>query len=94
MYTDLFAGNLKELAKKLPYLKEQKLTYLHLMPLLQMPVSYTHLDVYKRQLQICLQVRDLLGVLAAHKDIGIDIIVVHIRGVDLLDPVDVYKRQR
>ena len=24
-------------AKKLPYLKEQKLTYLHLMPLLQMP---------------------------------------------------------
>ena len=37
MYTDLFAGNLKELAKKLPYLKEQKLTYLHLMPLLLMP---------------------------------------------------------
>ena len=37
MYTDLFAGNLKELAKKLPYLKEQNLTYLHLMPLLQMP---------------------------------------------------------
>ncbi len=40
MYTDLFAGNLKELAKKLPYLKEQKLTYLHLMHLmhlLQMP---------------------------------------------------------
>ena len=36
MYTDLFAGNLKELARKLPYLKEQKLTYLHLMPLLQM----------------------------------------------------------
>ena len=28
---------MKELAKKLPYLKEQKLTYLHLMPLLQMP---------------------------------------------------------
>ena len=37
MYTDLFAGNLKELAKKLPYFKEQKLTYLHLMPSLQMP---------------------------------------------------------
>ena len=30
MYTDLFAGNLKELAKKLPYLKEQKLTYLQI----------------------------------------------------------------
>ena len=42
MYTDLFAGNLKELAKKLPYLKEQKLTYLHLMPLLQM--SHPHND--------------------------------------------------
>ena len=41
MYTDLFAGNLKELAKKLPYLKEQKLTYLHLMPLLQMPPPTT-----------------------------------------------------
>ena len=50
MYTDLFAGNLKELAKKLPYLKEQKLTYLHLMPLLQMP----HPDVYKRQVQTIL----------------------------------------
>ncbi|OZG63769.1 amylosucrase [Bifidobacterium hapali] len=37
MYTDLFAGDLKSLAKKIPYLKEQKLTYLHLMPLLQMP---------------------------------------------------------
>ncbi|MBW3092624.1 alpha-amylase family protein [Bifidobacterium sp. 82T10] len=37
MYTDLFAGNLRKLADKIPYLKEQKLTYLHLMPLLQMP---------------------------------------------------------
>ena len=37
MYTDLFAGDLKALAGKLPYLKEQKLTYLHLMPLLKMP---------------------------------------------------------
>ena len=37
MYTDLFAGDLKKLARKLPYLKEQKLTYLHLMPLLKMP---------------------------------------------------------
>ena len=37
MYTDLFAGDLKKLADKIPYLKEQKLTYLHHMPLLQMP---------------------------------------------------------
>lgn len=37
MYTDLFAGDLKKLADKVPYLKEQKLTYLHLMPLLKMP---------------------------------------------------------
>lgn len=37
MYTDLFAGDLKKLAKKLPYLKSQGLTYLHLMPLLKMP---------------------------------------------------------
>ncbi|MBT1160581.1 MULTISPECIES: alpha-amylase family protein [Bifidobacterium] len=37
MYTDLFAGDLKKLANKIDYLKEQKLTYLHLMPLLQMP---------------------------------------------------------
>ncbi|MBT1167141.1 alpha-amylase family protein [Bifidobacterium simiarum] len=37
MYTDLFAGDLKKLAEKIPYLQEQKLTYLHLMPLLQMP---------------------------------------------------------
>ncbi|TPF93266.1 alpha-amylase family glycosyl hydrolase [Bifidobacterium sp. UTBIF-78] len=37
MYTDLFAGDLRKLADKIPYLKEQKLTYLHLMPLLTMP---------------------------------------------------------
>ncbi|GHM73562.1 hypothetical protein MCC00316_18520 [Bifidobacterium longum subsp. longum] len=37
MYTDLFAGDLKKLADKIPYLKEQKLTYLHLMSLLDMP---------------------------------------------------------
>lgn len=37
MYTDLFAGDLKKLAKKLPYLQEQGVTYLHLMPLLKMP---------------------------------------------------------
>ncbi|MBW3081240.1 alpha-amylase family protein [Bifidobacterium saguinibicoloris] len=37
MYTDLFAGDLKKLAGKIDYLKEQKLTYLHLMPLLDMP---------------------------------------------------------
>ena len=30
-------GDLKKLADKIPYLKEQKLTYLHLMPLLDMP---------------------------------------------------------
>ncbi|PJM73316.1 amylosucrase [Bifidobacterium primatium] len=37
LYTDLFAGDLKKLADRVPYLEEQKLTYLHLMPLLQMP---------------------------------------------------------
>lgn len=37
MYTDLFAGDLKKLAGRIDYLKEQKLTYLHLMPLLTMP---------------------------------------------------------
>ena len=37
MYTDLFAGDLKGLIKKLGYLSEQGITYLHLMPLLKMP---------------------------------------------------------
>lgn len=37
MYTDLFAGSLRKLANRIPYLEEQKLTYLHLMPLLKMP---------------------------------------------------------
>ncbi len=37
MYTDLFAGNLQGMIKRLPYLKEQEITYLHLMPLLKMP---------------------------------------------------------
>ena len=37
MYTDLFAGDLRKLSDRIDYLKEQKLTYLHLMPLLKMP---------------------------------------------------------
>jgi amylosucrase len=37
MYTDLFAGNLKNLEGRLDYLTEQGITYLHLMPLLKMP---------------------------------------------------------
>ena len=37
MYTDLFAGSIKGLEEKLPYLEEQKIRYLHLMPLLKMP---------------------------------------------------------
>ena len=34
-YVDKFAGNLKGVAEKIPYLKELGVTYLHLMPLLQ-----------------------------------------------------------
>ena len=37
MYTDLFAGSLRGLMEKLPYLEEQNIRYLHLMPLLKMP---------------------------------------------------------
>ena len=37
MYSDLFAGGLGGLMEKLPYIFEQKITYLHLMPLLKMP---------------------------------------------------------
>ena len=37
MYTDLFAGSLRGVEERLPYLKEQGITYLHLMPLLKMP---------------------------------------------------------
>ena len=37
MYSDLFAGGLKGLMEKLPYITGQKITYLHLMPLLKMP---------------------------------------------------------
>ncbi len=37
MYADLFAGNLQKLAQKISYLQELGITYLHLMPLLQMP---------------------------------------------------------
>ena len=40
MYPKLFAGGLKGLKKKLDYLSEQKITYLHLMPLLKMPHPY------------------------------------------------------
>ena len=37
MYPGLFAGNLQGVEKKLGYLKEQGITYVHLMPLLKMP---------------------------------------------------------
>lgn len=37
MYTDLFAGDLPGLEGRLDYLREQGITYLHLMPLLKMP---------------------------------------------------------
>ena len=40
MYPNLFAGNLKGLIQNLDYLSEQKITYLHLMPLLKMPHPY------------------------------------------------------
>lgn len=36
-YVDLFAGNLAGLRKKIPYFKELRLTYLHLMPLFKCP---------------------------------------------------------
>jgi glycosidase len=37
VYVDLFAGNLKGIRQKIPYFKELGLTYLHLMPLFQVP---------------------------------------------------------
>ena len=37
MYTDLFAGSIRGLEERLPYLAEQNIRYLHLMPLMQMP---------------------------------------------------------
>lgn len=40
MYPKLFAGGLKGVIDKLDYLIEQKITYLHLMPLLKMPHPY------------------------------------------------------
>lgn len=36
-YVDLFAGNLSGIRKKIPYLKELGITYLHLMPLFKSP---------------------------------------------------------
>ena len=35
LYTDLFAGNFKKLVKKIPYLQDLGITYVHLMPLLK-----------------------------------------------------------
>ena len=37
LYVDAFAGNLKGVKDKLPYLQECGVNYLHLMPLLQSP---------------------------------------------------------
>lgn len=37
LYTQLFASSLKGIEKKIPYLKELGITYLHLMPILKMP---------------------------------------------------------
>jgi amylosucrase len=38
-YVDLFGGDIKGICKKIPYFKELGLTYLHLMPLFQVPES-------------------------------------------------------
>ncbi|MDD2534165.1 MAG: alpha-amylase family protein [Eubacteriales bacterium] len=35
LYTDLFAGNLEQVAAKIPYFKELGITYIHFMPLLK-----------------------------------------------------------
>lgn len=40
MYPKLFAGGLNGVIEHLDYLSEQKITYLHLMPLLKMPHPY------------------------------------------------------
>jgi amylosucrase len=37
VYVDLFAGDLKKLKQKIPYLKDLGITYLHLMPLYKAP---------------------------------------------------------
>src|SRR5699024_212383 len=37
--------------------------------------------------QVGLEVGNLHRVLTAHKDVGVDVLVVHVGGVDLLDPV-------
>lgn len=37
LYVDLFAGNLKDLVKKIPYFKELGVNYVHLMPLFDCP---------------------------------------------------------
>ena len=39
LYVDAFAGNLKGVEAKLPYIQECGVNYLHLMPLLQSPKS-------------------------------------------------------
>lgn len=38
-YVDLFAGDLKKIREKIPYLSEMNITYLHLMPLFRAPAG-------------------------------------------------------
>ncbi len=40
-YVDLFAGNLKNVKKKIPYLKKMGITFVHLMPLFKAPSGET-----------------------------------------------------
>ena len=39
LYVDRFCGNLKNLPKKLPYLKELGVNFLHLMPMMESPAN-------------------------------------------------------
>ncbi len=39
LYVDLFAGDLRGLMERVPYLQELGITYLHLMPILRMPAT-------------------------------------------------------
>mgnify|MGYP002508239855 CR=1 FL=1 len=53
LYVDAFAGNLKGVEAKLPYIQECGVNYLHLMRDVFLVISYSPSDVIGRINQLC-----------------------------------------
>ena len=79
LYVDLFAGNLRTLREKIPYLKDLGLTYLHLMPLFDSPKGNSDggyaVSDYRTVDPKFGSMEDLRELASALRDVGISLVL-------------------